>query len=95
MPALRLPQTGSSRTPIGNAKAHTSNCWGGPFGIGTNNPEHELTHAGIVGFEGQYVRGAGQTDCSPTWSVVDPVVIEDVTAVDSQSAGDAIEVVVI
>jgi len=68
---------------------------GGPFGIGTNNPEHELTHAGIVGFEGQYVRGAGQTDCSPTWSVVDPVVIENVTAVDSQSSGDAIEVVVI
>ena len=94
MPALTLPQTGSSRTPIGNAKARTSNCWGDP-GIGTNNPEHELTHAGIVGFEGQYVRGAGQTDCSPTRSVVNPVVIEDVTTVDSQSPGDAIEVFVI
>ena len=65
------------------------------FGIRTNNPEHELTHAGIVGLEGEYVRGAGQTDCSPTRSVVNPVVIEDVTAVDSQSSGDAIEVFVI
>jgi hypothetical protein len=57
---------------------------GRPFGIGTNNPEHELTHAGIVGFQGQYVRGAGQTDCSPTRSVVNPVVIENVTTVDSR-----------
>ena len=68
---------------------------GGSFGIRTNNPEHELTHAGIVWFEGEYVRGAGQTDCSPTRSVVNPVVIEDITAVDSQSSGDAIEVFVI
>jgi hypothetical protein len=68
---------------------------GGPFGIRTNNPEHELTHAGIVWFQGEYVRGAGQTDCSPTRPVVNPVVIEDVTAVDSQSSGDAIEVFVI
>ena len=68
---------------------------GGSFGIRTNNPEHELTHVGIVWFEGQYVRGARQTDCSPTRSVVNPVVIEDVTAVDSQCSGDAIEVFVI
>jgi hypothetical protein len=68
---------------------------GGSFGTPTNNPEHELTHAGIVRFEGEDVRGARQTDCSPTRSVVNPVVIEDVTAVDSQSSGDAIEVVVI
>ena len=93
MPALTLPQTGSSRTPIGNAKARTSNCWGDPRDR-TNNPEHELTHAGIVWFEGEYVSGARQTHCSPTRSVVNPVMIEDVTAVDSQSSGDAIEVLI-
>ena len=68
---------------------------GGSFGVGTNNAEHELTHAGIVGLEGEYVSGARQTDCSPTRSVVNPVVIEDVTGVDSQSSGDAIEVFII
>jgi len=94
---LRCPRSQLHRSvnACQTGPAHPHELLGGPFGIGTNNPEHELTHAGIVGFEGQYVRGAGQTDCSPTWSVVDPVVIEDVTAVDSQSSGDAIEVVVI
>lgn len=38
MPALTLPQTGSSRTPIGNAKARTSNCWGDRSGSGPTTP---------------------------------------------------------
>ena len=95
MPALTLPQTGIFANADRQREGPHLELLGGSFGIGTNNPEHELTHAGIVWFEGQYVRGARQTDCSPTRSVVNPVVIEDVTAVDPQSPGDAIEVVVI
>jgi hypothetical protein len=76
MPALTLLQTGSSRTPIGNAKARTWNCWG-TLRIRANNPEHELTHAGIVGFEGQHARRRRPNGLQPNPVRCQPSVIEE------------------
>ncbi len=79
--AFSDPVTGSSPVPaMSGVKARTSNASGDPGGY--------RRHAGG---EGQHGAGAGQLDGDPAGSVVGPLGIHDVLALDAECGGDLLE----